>query len=269
MYLCYFIIGQALLHAKGTISELYNDWRRRSLKIIAHLEAYIDFAEDQNIDSDVLDRVQLEAKTIIADIGSYLKDHRKGEMRRYGVRTVILGEPNVGKSSFMNHICRRPISIVANVPGTTRDVIESSFNIGGYPVLLADTAGLRSHTNDPIETEGIARAIERAKRADLIILIMDAEALARDRFDIDRYRQKYWSTLGLADHEEIAHKPCLHIVNKIDLLQTKPPIEDVLQKLTNDSVALISCKDEVGIAAALAKLECTLANLYVFWLIYD
>lgn len=247
---------QALLQAQGTISQLYNDWRHRLLRIIAHLEAYIDFSEDENIEVDVLDRIRAETSSIIADVQGFVRDARKGEMRRYGIRTVILGEPNVGKSSFMNHICRKPISIVANVPGTTRDVIESSFNIGGYPILLADTAGLRRHTDDPIETEGIARAVECARTADLIILIMDAMKLAACQFDIAAHRTEYLSSLGLLEDEDIARKPHLLIVNKIDLLPGGS------QGLLDDhSIAYISCKDAVGLDDALAKLEGILKEL--------
>lgn len=125
---------QALLQANGTLSKLYNDWRRRILRSVAHLEAYIDFGEDENIEADTLARVKSDVGELISDIQGFLCDGRRGEMRRHGVKTVILGEPNVGKSSFMNHICRKPISIVASVAGTTRDIVETSFNIGGYPV---------------------------------------------------------------------------------------------------------------------------------------
>lgn len=125
---------QAMLQANGTLSKLYNDWRQRILRSVAHLEAYIDFSEDENIEADTIERVQMEVNGLICDIRRFLRDGRRGEMRRQGVKTVILGEPNVGKSSFMNHICQKPISIVASVAGTTRDVIETSFNIGGYPV---------------------------------------------------------------------------------------------------------------------------------------
>lgn len=257
-----FLSLQALLQAQGTISQLYNSWRRRLLKLIAHFEAYIDFAEDQDIEPDVLDQIRLETRKIIEDIENFVRDSRKGEMRRYGIRTVILGEPNVGKSSFMNHICRKRISIVANVPGTTRDIIESSFNIAGYPILLADTAGLRRHTDDPIETEGIARAVEYAIAADLVILIMDATKLADFRFNIEEYQREYMTTLGLQYHEQILRKPHLLIVNKIDLLSESGHMDGNELGLKNgQSIAYISCKDEVGLQDAVGKLEDILKQL--------
>lgn len=129
---------QALLQANGTLSKIYNDWRQRLLRSVAHLEAYIDFSEDENIEADTIERVQKDVVKLMCDIHRFLYDGRRGEMRRHGVKTVILGEPNVGKSSFMNHICRKPISIVASVAGTTRDIVETSFNVGGYPVRVYD-----------------------------------------------------------------------------------------------------------------------------------
>lgn len=232
------------------------------IKIIAYVETYIDFHEDQNIEDDLLANIERETRAVIVDIENYLKDSRKGEMRRIGIKTVILGAPNVGKSSFMNHICRKPISIVANVPGTTRDIIESSFNIAGYPILLADTAGLRKHTNDPIETEGISRAVEHARNADLIILIMDANQLSAHGSDVRAYQAEYMSALGLEGHAEISDKPCLIVVNKIDLLSSGGNDNEAAKYLKDkESVAFISCKESIGLTEALTKLEDILKKL--------
>lgn len=251
---------QALLQTQGVISQLYNGWRKGLLKIIANLEAYIDFAEDQDIEDDVLDTIRTQTRNIILDMESYLKDSRKGEMRRFGIKTVILGEPNVGKSSFMNHICRKPISIVANVPGTTRDIIESSFNIAGYPILLADTAGLRCQTNDPIEIEGISRAVQYAKQADLIILIMEASKLCEYDFNVKAYQTEYMKALGIGADDEIAQKRCLVIINKIDLLP-KDLKATAQHAEPEEGVAYISCKEEIGLTAALNTLEDILKGL--------
>lgn len=233
---------------------MYNDWRKRLLKIIAYVEAYIDFAEDQNIEDDTLEKVRMDTRQLIEDIENYLKDSHKGEMRRFGIKTAILGEPNVGKSSFMNHICRKSISIVANIPGTTRDIIESSFNISGYPVVMADTAGLRCLTDDVVEKEGIARAINYAKTADIVILVMDAEKLQRHNFIVNEYKKQYFKSLGLDAYSEIIEKPCLVVVNKIDLVEFEES-KYREESTVNDNTAYISCKNEVGLTETLAKFE--------------
>lgn len=241
---------------------MYNNWRERLIKIIAHIEAYIDFAEDQNIEDDTLSAIQASLAKIIEDIEQFLNDGNRGQMRRDGVKTVILGEPNVGKSSFMNHICRKPISIVANVPGTTRDIIESSFNIGGYPVLLADTAGLRCHTDDPIEKEGILRATNYAKNVDLLILMMDAMALRSHQFNIEEYKKIYFKQLGIDADDWITEKSCLIIVNKIDLLR-REEIEVFRRQLNQEkiSIRLVSCKNNIGIDEATKEIQNNLVSL--------
>lgn len=240
---------QALLQANGSLSALYADWTRRLLRCCAHLEAYIDFAEDQNIESDTFTALQTEMHRLIVDMTSHLKDGRRGEILRDGVRTVILGAPNVGKSSFMNRVCCKPISIVTDVAGTTRDVVESAFNIGGFPVVFADTAGLRTTTDDVVEREGILRAMDRAKLADLVILVMDARELADCDYNFSRYYSEYVERLGL-DSAEFGVEKQMVLVNKVDLVD-KARIQ---QLKLDDNVALISCTQDEGIGEAVAKV---------------
>lgn len=243
---------QALLQASGSLSKLYAQWRAKIVRAIAHVEAYIDFAEDENIEPDTLVKTHGELRALINDMQDFVKDARRGQMRQYGVKMVILGEPNVGKSSFMNHICREPISIVANIAGTTRDIIEKSFNIAGYPVLIADTAGLRSHTNDSIELEGMSRATNYAKSADLVILMIDALKLRASDFDIDRCKGEYIKEIGLEKEHYILDKKTILIVNKIDLLE----MDDVTsEKGSTEDLVWISCKKESGIGQAMQIIE--------------
>lgn len=250
---------QALLQANGSLSKLYSHWRSKILKLIAHVEAYIDFGEDEDIEPDTLVKVHQTVHELITEIKDFLKDARQGQMRQYGVKLVILGEPNVGKSSFMNHICREPISIVANVAGTTRDLIEKPFNIAGYPVLIADTAGLRTHSKDPIESEGILRATNYARSADFVILMIDATKLHASGYDLNQYKQEYLKQIGLDGKDVILEKKMILIVNKIDLLKN----EGKSVNLTNNSNELvwISCKDEVGIREAMEAIEQHLVEL--------
>nr|CAG8559990.1 1073_t:CDS:2 [Entrophospora candida] len=127
---------QALRQAQGGLKILYESWRKQLIKNMALVEAIIDFGEDENIEDDVFDQ---------------------GEILRDGIFVTVLGPPNAGKSSFLNYLAQRQAAIVSPIPGTTRDVIEVSLNIGGYPIVIGDTAGLRQ-TDDLIEIEGISRA---------------------------------------------------------------------------------------------------------------
>lgn len=246
---------QALLQADGGLSKMYVKWREILLRAVACFEAYIDFAEDENIEPETIDHIQNDVDRLIFEMHRFLKDSRKGEMRRNGVKTAILGEPNVGKSSFMNHICQKPISIVASIEGTTRDIVESSFNIAGFPVVLADTAGLRSQTDDPIEMEGIQRAKQYASGADLIILMVEMKHVMHVQDNLDDFKRAHLMKLGFA--ENILKKEIIVIANKCDLVDQVPRKED-------SEVVFVSCTQNSGIEEALAKMEQTLRKLTAF-----
>lgn len=163
---------QALRQMEGDLGKMYGDWRTRLLRTLAHIEAYIDFSEDENIEEGVFEQAQEEANTLFQEIKSHLADNRRGERLRNGIHVAILGKPNVGKSSLLNAMCQRPAAIVSPLAGTTRDVVETAVNIGGYPVVLSDTAGLR-HSEDIIEKEGVRRARLRAREADINVIMLN------------------------------------------------------------------------------------------------
>lgn len=247
---------QALIQADGSLSKLYAQWRRKLIRCLAHVEAYIDFAEDQNIESDTLTTIEKELESIQTEVSAHLTDGRRGELLRHGVRTVIIGAPNVGKSSFMNKICRKPISIVTDVAGTTRDVIERSFNINGYPMVLADTAGLRKNATDLVEMEGISRTRKCVDQSDFVVLLMNAIDVISTA-SVDEYKVKYFQSMGLAEID-MRDKNVMLVVNKIDLLN-----ELDIKKLSDNvaGIALVSCKNDVGISDAVAKLSQHLKDL--------
>lgn len=247
---------QALLQADGALSKVYAEWRNTLLKAVACFEAYIDFAEDENIEPETVERVQNDVDRLIHEVDQFLNDSRKGEMRRNGVKTAILGEPNVGKSSFMNHICQKPISIVASIEGTTRDIVESSFNIAGFPVVIADTAGLRHHTIDPIEKEGIHRAKQYAGEADLIILIVEMKHLLEANMSLDQFKRWHLMKMGIPEDSEILQKETIIIANKCDLID-----DSKLPAQRDDNMVSVSCTQNKGIDLALNKIEVTLRKL--------
>lgn len=201
-----------------------------------------------------------ELKSIAAEIRTHLNDQRQGEMIRDGVRTVIIGAPNVGKSSFLNMMSQRQVSIVTPIAGTTRDIIESTHNFSGYPVVFADTAGLRKQTDDIVEMEGISRAKEHIKKADLILLIIDALDLVKEEIctkeKLISYIQQYTQSLGI-DDEYLSDKNLQVIANKIDLLTP----QDIQQLEKLDTILLISCKEQQNLKSLLDYFQGLLTQM--------
>ena len=105
------------------------------------------------------------------DMKIQLEDSKAGERLRQGIQIAIVGAPNVGKSTLLNSLIQRPAAIVSPIPGTTRDIIETRFDLSGYPVIISDTAGLRENSNDIVEKEGIIRAVSAAKNADVLVFV--------------------------------------------------------------------------------------------------
>ncbi|MGD8325585.1 MAG: tRNA uridine-5-carboxymethylaminomethyl(34) synthesis GTPase MnmE [Sphingomonadales bacterium] len=163
---------QALGQMQGGLTEVYEGWRARLLNALALIEAEIDFS-NEDIPENLFNQVKPNLEQICSEIQAHLAEGYKGERIRNGVQIAVIGEPNVGKSSLINALAKRDVAIVSDIAGTTRDVIEVHLDIGGFPVTLADTAGLRE-TGDVIEQEGVRRALKKAEDADLRILMLDA-----------------------------------------------------------------------------------------------
>ena len=168
---------QALRQLEGGLAALYEDWRARLVRALAHLEAEIDFG-DEDLPRNIGDAALADLRRMRGEIAAHIDDRRRGEVLREGLSVAILGAPNVGKSSLMNALTRREMAIVSSIAGTTRDIVEARLDLSGFPVLLADTAGLRevAEGGDPIEREGVRRALARAEQADLRVLVFTAGA---------------------------------------------------------------------------------------------
>ncbi len=163
---------QALRQLDGALGGLYRDWSARLTHLLAHLEAAIDFP-DEGLPPEIEDRIRAETADLAAEIGRHLADGHRGERLRDGIAVAIIGPPNVGKSTLLNRIARREAAITSPIAGTTRDIVEVAIDLAGYPVVLADTAGLRD-SNDPVEQEGLRRARRRAAEADIRLFVFDA-----------------------------------------------------------------------------------------------
>lgn len=165
---------QALRQAEGGLSRRLAGWSERIAALLAWQEAAIEFAED-GVPTDLDERVRAGAAALRAEMAAGLAEGERAGRLREGVAVAILGAPNAGKSSLLNALAGREAAIVSARAGTTRDVVEVSLDLGGVPVLLADTAGLRE-TADEIEAEGVRRALERAEAADLRLAVFAADA---------------------------------------------------------------------------------------------
>lgn len=178
---------QALRQMEGELGRLYESWRERLLQVMGFFEACLDFA-DEDIPPDLEQQAISTVRALIEEIAHHLDDDGRGEKIREGFYIAIIGSPNVGKSSLLNRLAKREAAIVSATAGTTRDIIEVHLNIAGYPVILADTAGLRESL-DEIENEGIRRALQKAEMADLKLIIFAADhkwdEIVRRRIDVN------------------------------------------------------------------------------------
>ncbi len=163
------------LRSGGVLSTLYEDWRARLIEVAALTEAAIDFSDEADVSASSLEMARQRARPIRDKIAGHLNDGHRGEILRDGFRVAILGAPNAGKSSLLNALARRDAAIVSEEAGTTRDVIEVRLDLGGYPVIVSDTAGLRE-TSGAIEREGMRRSLDAARNAQLVLWLTDGTA---------------------------------------------------------------------------------------------
>ncbi len=162
----------AFRQMRGALGKRAENWRGQLIQALALVEARIDFSDEADVPQGLVTRALQIARTLGDEIASVLADGGRGERLREGLVVAIAGPPNAGKSTLLNRIAKREAAIVSPYAGTTRDVIEVHLDLGGLPVTLLDTAGIRE-THDPVELEGVRRARERANTADLVLWVVD------------------------------------------------------------------------------------------------
>jgi tRNA modification GTPase len=222
---------QALRQAGGALARLYERWRTDITEALALVEAAIDFSDEADVGTQTYAKAREIVTRLDAEIRRHLSDNRRGEIMRDGFHVVLAGAPNAGKSSLLNALARRDAAIVSEEPGTTRDIIEVRLDLGGFPVIVSDTAGIRD-TTGTIELEGIRRTLERARVADLIVWIIDA-----------------WDPVAIlpsdlaADEERV-----LVVINKVDLVQHDS------ERLAAPGSLAISAKTGLGLDELTARL---------------
>lgn len=165
---------QALQQMSGGLGARCAEWRQRLIKVLAYVEADIDFVDEDDVPEGLSLTVLPLVVALSGEIDALLADGTRGERVREGIDVAIIGPPNAGKSSLLNWLARRDVAIVSEEAGTTRDIVEVRLDLAGMPVILADTAGLRE-TENSVEKEGVKRALARADTADLTILLIGGD----------------------------------------------------------------------------------------------
>jgi tRNA modification GTPase len=190
----------ALAGIQGKLAHPIRQLRTKCLDVLAEIEARIDFEEDLPPLDETL--VRAELAQIEVEVSKILATAHQGELLRTGLKVAIVGRPNVGKSSLLNAWSRSDRAIVTDLPGTTRDVVESQLVVGGIPIQVLDTAGIRA-TEDRVEKMGVERSLSSAQAADLVLLTIDAAA--------------GWTQADEEIYLQVKHRPLILVINKIDL----------------------------------------------------
>ena len=225
-------VKQALFHVDGRASEIFYQWRDELIEASALAEACIDFTDEEGVADAALPKVRDSVVRLIATMTDNLKDAERGHLNRAGVRVVLAGSPNVGKSSLLNAIAARDVAIVSSEAGTTRDVVEVSLDLGGTSMIISDTAGLRDRVDSHVEQLGIDRTHDRLSQADIVISVASPEA--------------DWQNTGV-------DSPTLRIWNKVDITEPERTIDSDLKVsvLTGDGMEDLMAR-LAGMAAELA-----------------
>ncbi len=217
----------ALRQLDNGLSVKLNIWRKKLIKCMALVEATIDFSDEEDTPDEIdIEKDLLEIKK---EIKNALNNKNYYELISYGTKVALTGKPNVGKSSLFNAIIKRQKSIVTDIPGTTRDIIEGSINLKGFPVIFFDTAGI-TKSKDKVEQEGIKRASRLIEKADIVLNIFDKTD------DFKKATGKKWNYL-----------------NKIDKLNCKT-------EFGADQTNLISVKTGEGIESLLNNIYCEVSK---------
>lgn len=210
-------VKQALFHVDGRASEIFQKWREQLIEAGALAEACIDFTDEEGVADAALPKVCASIDHLIKTMKENLRDSDRGYLNREGVRVVLAGSPNVGKSSLLNAIAARDVAIVSSEAGTTRDVVEVSLDMGGVSIIVSDTAGLRDTVDSHVEQLGIERTRDRLSHADIVISVASPHA--------------EWQNTGV-------DSPTLRIWNKVDIAAPKPktPYDMEISALTGEGV---------------------------------
>ncbi|KRT83192.1 50S ribosome-binding GTPase [Oryctes borbonicus] len=259
---------QALIQSQGLLSRTYIKWKDQVTDALMNFESLFNF---ENIDDSNNEETQKNISNIIkqihTEITNHLNDGKRGQLLRSGVKTAIIGEPNVGKSSLYNFLCKKKAAIVTPYPGTTRDTLEYYIDLFGYPVILYDTCGIRYRDVNLIEAAGVQITLDTIKSSELLLLVIDAEkyhvwlnntekgnllCYVKD-YIINELQVPDIINRGATNLLYLFKKRCLIVINKIDKIQI--PMED------DEDVSCISVTTNAGLEEFLNNINKKLKDM--------
>lgn len=230
----------ALRQMSGVLFNLYAGWRERLVSLLSYLEAYIDFP-DEDIPQNTVFKIENDVFKLAEEIRKHLADNKINERLRDGFRVVIAGPANAGKSSLINAVAKRNVAIVSEIAGTTRDVIETYIDLNGYPVIVADTAGLRE-SEDEIEKIGVSLAKEKILQADFVVFMYDATEDTANIF---------------SEYLDTAKNNYLLVANKADKLSAVQK-----KKVSESGALLVSVTENLNISSITERIYAYINSLY-------
>ncbi|MFA5603888.1 MAG: tRNA uridine-5-carboxymethylaminomethyl(34) synthesis GTPase MnmE [Bacilli bacterium] len=224
----------ALNQVGGKVSKLIQNLRQQLLEIIANIEVNIDYPEYEDIPELTIQHLKLQIGNIKTQINTIIKESENGKIIKEGIKTSIIGRPNVGKSSILNKLIDEDKAIVTDVPGTTRDIVEGTLNIGGLILNMIDTAGIRK-TDDIVESLGVKKSLDLIENSDLILYVLNNnESINAEDLEII---------------SKLENKNYIIIINKIDLTkkidETKIPSENIVYVSTIKNSGIIELKEKI------------------------
>lgn len=210
----------ALIGLQGKLRSPISQLRTTCLDILAEIEARIDFEED--LPPLNIEEITAQINQLLAEVSKIVATADRGELLRSGLKVAIVGRPNVGKSSLLNAWSKSDRAIVTDLPGTTRDVVESQLVVGGIPIQVLDTAGIRE-TADTVEKIGVERSLLSAQQADLVLLVIDAAT--------------GWTNEDREIYQRVQQRPVILVINKIDLVANPPQIPAPINQIVHTAAA--------------------------------
>lgn len=213
---------------RGDLKKMIAEFKKTLLDITAHVNVVLDYPEE-GIDDPIPQNLLDDLKNVYQKANTLIESYDKGKKIKEGIKTAIIGRPNVGKSTLLNALLREERAIVTNVAGTTRDTIEEIINLKGYPLILVDTAGIRK-TDDIVENIGVNKSKEIVKKADLILMLLDSS---------DEIKEEDKEIISFIKKE---NKKVIYILNKIDLGK-----KINISNLENEKIIEISAMQNIGI----------------------